>query len=304
MRSGLSARRGLALGGLAFGLLLAAFWAMGGLAMLERAAVETGRTVQEAMAGALRAVRAGHPGAVAGVLALCFGYGFVHAAGPGHGKFLIGSYGVARRVGFWPLAGLALASSLAQAAVAVALVLVAFHLWGWTRAEVLGSAEGGIVALSHALVMAVGLWLALRGGRALWAVTAERGHPAHDHDHDHGPDCGCGHGHGPAPEAVERVASGRDAVLLIAGVAARPCSGALMLLILTAQLGLTGLGIAGAMVMGLGVASVTVLVAGLAVWTREGAFAAVPAGLAWIAPALEAVAGLLIAGVAAGLLFA
>ena len=51
MRSGLSARRGLALGGLAFGLLLASLWAMGGLAMLERAAVETGRTVQEAMAG-------------------------------------------------------------------------------------------------------------------------------------------------------------------------------------------------------------------------------------------------------------
>lgn len=300
MRSGVTGRQGLALGGLAFGLLLAALWAMGGLAVLERAAVETGRAVQEAMAGALRAVRAGHPGAVAGVLALCFGYGFVHAAGPGHGKFLIGSYGVARRVGFWPLAGLALASSLAQAAVAVLLVLVAFHLWGWTRAEVLGSAEGGIVTLSHALVLAVGLWLALRGGRALWAATAAR--PAPDHDHAHGPDCGCGHEHGPAPEAVERVANGRDALLLIAGVAARPCSGALMFLILTAQLGLTGLGIAGAMVMGLGVASVTVLVAGMAVWTREGAFAALPPGLAWIAPALETVAGLLIAVVAAGML--
>lgn len=300
MRSGVTGRQGLALGGLAFGLLLAALWAMGGLAVLERAAVETGRAVQEAMAGALRAVRAGHPGAVAGVLALCFGYGFVHAAGPGHGKFLIGSYGVARRVGFWPLAGLALASSLAQAAVAVLLVLVAFHLWGWTRAEVLGSAEGGIVTLSHALFLAVGLWLALRGGRALWAATAAR--PAPDHDHAHGPDCSCGHDHGPAPEAVERVANGRDALLLIAGVAARPCSGALMLLILTAQLGLTGLGIAGAMVMGLGVASVTVLVAGMAVWTREGAFAALPPGLAWIAPALETVAGLLIAVVAVGML--
>lgn len=297
---GVTLSRGIALAGLGLVLGLAALWAAGGLAGVVHLAATVQRGVQEAMAGSLRAIRAGNAGAVAGLMALCFAYGFAHAAGPGHGKFLIGSYGVARRVGFLPLAGIAVAASLAQAAVAVALVLLAFGLLGWTRAEVLGAAEGNVVMVGHLMVLGIGLWLVWRGLRALAGPGAAQGHD-HDH-HDHGPECGCGHAHGPAPEDVARVTSAREAAALVAGVAIRPCSGALLLLVLTAQMGLTGIGIAGAFAMGLGVASVTVLVAALAVWGREGAFALwpeVPRGL----PALMQVGGgALIALVALGLL--
>lgn len=295
---GLTLSRGMALAGLGVALALAALWVLGGVAVLERLAATAQRGLQEAMAGSLRAIRAGEAGAVAGLLALCFGYGFVHAAGPGHGKFLIGSYGVAQRVGFFRLAGIAIAASLAQAGVAVGVVLLAFGLLGWTRTEVLGAGEGGVVLAGHLLVLGIGLWLVLRGVRGLSARPAAE----HDRHHDHGADCACGHAHGPAPEAIAHMAGWRDALVLIAAVAIRPCSGALLLLVLTAQMGLTAVGIAGAFAMGLGVAFVTVLVAGLAVWGREGALAAWPKVPRWVSPVLQLGVGALVACVALDLI--
>lgn len=299
---GLTLSRGMALAGLGVALALAAFWFLGGFALVERLAATAQRGLQEAMAGSLRAIRAGEAGAIAGLLALCFGYGFVHAAGPGHGKFLIGSYGVARRVGFLPLAGIAIAASLAQAGVAVGLVLLAFGILGWTRAEVLGAGEGGIVVAGHLLVLGIGLWLVWRGLRSF----VPRQHRAHHHHHHHhqGEACDCGHSHGPTPVEIERVTGWRDTLLLVGGVAIRPCSGALLLLVLTVQMGLTAAGIAGAFAMGLGVSFVTVLVAALAVWGREGAFAAWPNVPRWLSPALQVIVGVLVASVALDLIVA
>lgn len=299
---GLTFSRGMVLAGLGVALALAALWVVGGATMLERLAATAQRGLQEAMAGSLRAIRAGEAGAVAGLLALCFGYGFVHAAGPGHGKFLIGSYGVAQRVGFLRLAGIALAASLAQAGVAVGVVLLAYGLLGWTRAEVLGAGEGGVVMIGHLLVLGIGLWLVWRGVRGLRVRPAVGHHHDHHHHHDHGPDCACGHAHGPAPEAVEMMAGWRDALVLIAAVAIRPCSGALLLLVLTAQMGLTAVGVAGAFAMGLGVAFVTVLVAALAVWGREGALAAWPKVPVWLSPALQLGVGAVVVWVALNLI--
>lgn len=293
-----------ALAGLAVALVLAALWGFGWLEPVARWAAGQQRAVQEGLAVAVRALRAGQPGAWSALLAVCFAYGFFHAVGPGHGKAVIGGYGLARRVRLVPLAGLALASSLAQALVAVVLVAGGAFVLGWTRVRMEGFAETAMVPVSHGLIAGLGLWLVWRGARGLWAgrrvTEVAQEHEHHHHSHE---DCGCGHAHGPSVEQVAQVTSARDAALLIGAIALRPCSGALFLLILTFAMGIGWAGVAGTFAMGLGTASVTILVAGLAVWAREGAFATLPgAGLARVLPGVELVAGAVIAALSLALL--
>lgn len=300
-------RRAFLILGLAIGAALAVLWATGGLVLVERLAADAQRQVQGTLAGAIRALKAGQPGALAALLALCFGYGVVHAAGPGHGKLLIGAYGLGSRVRLGPLAVIAVLSSLAQAATAVALVYAGVWLLGWTRERMVGVAEDALLPVSHAAIAGIGLWLAWRGWRALPRRAAQPAVPhAHDHHHHDHPDhdhAACGHRHGPTLEEVSQVSGLRDAALLIGGIALRPCTGSLFLLILTWQMGIGAAGVLGAFAIGLGTAAVTLLVAGLSVWTREGAIAALPgSGLARALPLAQIAAGGVIALVALQLL--
>jgi ABC-type nickel/cobalt efflux system permease component RcnA len=215
--------------------------------------------------GADQIMRAGEAGALASLWGLCFAYGFVHAAGPGHGKLVIGGYGAGSRVPARRLVGLALGASLAQAATAVLLVYMAVWVFGWGRAQMTGFADELLAPLSYVLIGAVGLWLLLRGLRHL--------RPAHDHAHQGDNDVcsSCGHAHGPTLKQAEGVTSLRDAAVIIGAIAVRPCTGALFLLILTWRFGIDWAGIVGAFVMGLGTASITMLVAVAAVGLRESA---------------------------------
>lgn len=296
-------------------------WGMNGMAILERWAADGQRDTQNAMAGLLRRLKSGDGAALFALLGFCFAYGFFHAAGPGHGKVLIGGYGLGRRVPLGRLAGLALASSLAQAATAVALVYGGVFVLDWSRERLVATAEAWLAPLSYVLIGMVGLWLLLRGLRKLWTQRAspagqESGehapsHAAHNHDHDnshahHHADAACascGHKHGPTFEEAAEVRSLRDALVLIGAVAVRPCTGALFLLILTWRMGIDAIGIAGAFVMGLGTASITVLVAVLSVTARESTLAQIASGPATLRALslIEIAAGLLVVLVAAQL---
>ena len=292
-------RRALILAGLPVALLVGLLWLAGGFDGLLRAAAAAQRETQDALAGAVRAIRAGQPGAVLGLLAVSFGYGVLHAVGPGHGKALIGAYGLARRVPLLRLSALALVSSLAQAAVAMALVYGLVAALGLTRQAATGLAEGAVPVVGNLMIAGLGLWLLARGLAGLRRRQARE----HHHHHDHGADCGCGHAHGPTVDQVERLTGWRDAALLVAGIALRPCSGALFLLILTWQLGIGAAGVAGAFAMGLGVALVTMAVAMLAAWAREGTVGRLSGGaLARALPLAEALFGAVI--LAAGLVLA
>jgi ABC-type nickel/cobalt efflux system permease component RcnA len=279
-------------------------WGMGGAQEVARWAAQGQREVQGAMAGSLRALRAGEPGALMGLWALCFAYGFLHAAGPGHGKLLIGGYGLGTRVPVLRLSGLALAGSLAQAATAVALVYAGVLVLNLTREAMVGLADRIMAPMSYGAIAAVGVWLIWRGLRRFRAMRGR----LEAQGHAPGPDgaCGtCGHRHGPTAAEAAQVHGPKEALALIAAVAIRPCTGALFLLILTWRMGIDMAGIIGAFVMALGTASVTVAVAMAAVTLRTGLLGRLTAdqGVAARAlPLLEAAIGGLIAAVALHLL--
>jgi ABC-type nickel/cobalt efflux system permease component RcnA len=274
--------------------------------MLERWAAEGQRAAQSGMAQGLRALRANEPGALMTLMGVCFGYGFFHAVGPGHGKILIAGYGVAERVALTRLSVLAVLSSLAQAGMAIVVVYTGVWLLGLGREEMVDAAEDWFAPFSYAAICAIGAWLALRGAVRLWSNwrMAEHHHHDHDHHHDSGEDgvCGtCGHAHAPTPEQAKNVHSLRDALVLIGAIAIRPCTGALFLLILSVSMGIELAGILGTFAMGLGTASVTLAAAAGAVTFREGALARFANGphTARIAGVIETGAGLIIAILAA-----
>lgn len=287
----------------ALGLVVVALavwlWGFGGAGAVQAWALEGQREVQQAMAGYLQKLRAGEAGALMGLWGICFAYGFFHAAGPGHGKLLIGGYGVGRAVPVKRLVGLALASSLAQAAAAVLLVYAGLYALGLGREAVTGLADRTLAAVSYGAIALVGVWLVLRGAMKLWRA---RGHGhGHHHDHSHGHGDGvcstCGHRHGPSVEEAANVHGWREAAALVGAVAIRPCTGALFLLILTWRFGIDLAGIAGAFIMGLGTASVTMVVAVAAVSLRTGVLARLATGGAGARalPVIEMAAGALIA---------
>ena len=297
--------------GLALGLAVALLWLTGGLQAIEVWAMDGQRTFQNAMAGALRRLKAGDTGALAALLGLTFGYGFFHAAGPGHGKVLIGGYGMGSGVRLWPLIGIALASSMAQSTTAVALVYAGVGLFNWTREQMVGSVEQIMAPISYGAIGLIGLWLVWRGVRGLirqrraaakprlihaHGLTAVSPHPSIPTEI-----CDtCGHSHGPTLDEVAKLRTLRDGLLLVAGVAIRPCTGALFLLILTWRMGIDGAGIAGAYAMGLGTASITVLVAIVAVMARGGVIGSASRFTAAraVVPLLELAAGSVVALVA------
>lgn len=274
---------------LIFAALAVWLWGFDGSDQISRLAIEAQHSAQNAMAGSLRALQAGQPGALAALWGLCFAYGFVHAAGPGHGKLVIGGYGLGARVPVVRLSLLAIASSLAQALMAVVFVYAAVLLLGWTRQQVAGVADQVMAPLSYGLIGLIGVWLAWRGIRG-W-----RTRPAHDHEGGH---ChSCGHAHAPTVAQAEAVSGWREAVSIIGAIAIRPCTGAIFLLILTWRLDLVWAGILGTFIMGMGTASISLLVALAAVGLRESALAQIAGSVttARVMAAVQMLAGGIVA---------
>lgn len=285
------------------------FWLSGNYAAVSQWAVAQQRILQNELAAAIMAARRGDGGVVWTVILASGLYGFVHALGPGHGKFLIGSAGLATKAQARTMAVLAMVSALAQGLTAVLLVYIGFGLVSMGARWAEDVTNDVLTPLSYGVIALIGVVLLWRGGKAVfrsqWVTDApgsshsakhehhHHDHTHHHHDHNHG-ECGCGHRHGPTAEEVSRLTGWRDAIALVAGIAIRPCTGAVIVLVVSWQTGLHALGLAAVLAMALGTGAFTALVALASVSAREASFGltgSTAARLALIAPALQMLAG-------------
>ncbi|MBO6676382.1 MAG: nickel/cobalt transporter [Rhizobiales bacterium] len=199
------------------------------------------------------------------LLGLSFAYGVAHAAGPGHGKVVISSYMLANGDTARRGAMLAIGAALVQATVAVVLVAVLAGAFGLSR-TFLTDATITLERFSYGLIVVLGLYLVWRTVKGLLpqpaqpAVLAAAGHhhshsDAHpDPHHVHDAHCGCDHVHMPDAGAVSRTAGLGQSLMLILGAGARPCTGALLVLVLAMSQGLLWAGTLSAYAMGVGTA--------------------------------------------------
>ncbi len=161
------------------------------------------------------------------LVAASFLYGILHAAGPGHGKAVLGSYMLASRAAARRGALLALVSSLVQgvtALIAVGVLAVALNATGARISESVWTLE----RISFAILTLFGLWMLWR--KVVQPIIAPANH-ANDHAHDHVHGADCGHAHLPEAQAMEGRIPFGQAASLVASIGMRPCSGAIIVLI-------------------------------------------------------------------------
>jgi nickel/cobalt exporter len=222
----------------------------------------------------LRAVKTDNT-AVAGLFGISFLYGVFHAAGPGHGKAVISSYLFANNETWRRGVVLSFASAFIQALVAIVLVGIASIILGAT-ARKMGDAVRIIEIVSYALIIAIGLQLLWRKGRAFMAALhGEADHHEHDHhDHDHSEhdhhhhDEHCGHAHSPEPADLAGPGGWKRGIAAVFAVGLRPCSGAIIVLVFALAQGIFWAGVGSALLMGLGTAITVAVIATVAVGAR------------------------------------
>ncbi len=135
-------------------------------------------------------------------------------------------------------------------------------------------------------------------GRSAFSCTAA------DAAHLHGPDCG--HFHAPDPATLGDGFSWRDAVSTVVAAGARPCSGAILVLVFALAQGIFLAGVASTVVMALGTAITTAALAATAVLAKGVALRLVGSDAgrgALVARTLELAAALLVLAVGLSLLF-
>jgi ABC-type nickel/cobalt efflux system permease component RcnA len=242
------------------GLAALALWAIGGFQAIGWWVVQQQHAVQSALAGRIQALRAGEPAALWSLIALCAGYGFLHALGPGHGKALVAGAAVGTGATARRMALVATAGSLGQAAVAIALVYGALAIFEATARGTVAAADRWVAPAGNLAVALIGAWILWRGLRALGAARSGA------HAHDHGQSCG--HAHGPDPAEVARATGPAATLALIAAMAARPCTGALVVLIFALAQGLVWAGVMATFAMALGTGITVATLAGLAVGAK------------------------------------
>ena len=237
------------------------------------------------LASGLKALKGGGLTALYGMISLSFFYGVFHAAGPGHGKAVIGTYLLSNESALKRGILLAVLAALMQGVTALVLVLGAVQLFGWTRRQA-ADAVPSLELASYGLIAIIGILLMKRAAvtflrfyrlsredKSLLGKTPHHHAHAHDHTHKHSdipPPCpDCGHTHAPDPALLSGQMRLRDSVSIILSIGIRPCTGSLLVLIFAESLNMRWAGIFSVFAISIGTALTVSMLAILAVHFRK-----------------------------------
>ena len=251
------------------------------------------REVNTQLADLLYDAQANPWGAGSYLIGFSFIYGMLHSLGPGHGKVIVTTYLATHPTKVKASLMLTVISAICQALVAITLVSVL--LWGFNASmRVVNQQAMSFVSLSFVLVAIMGAlicWKALRlivtasrskkikvnaisplamqgagvqSGAALTKAApmsftkSSNASLVHHHHHEN---CGCGHQHAASPEQINNASTLREYVGIVAAIGARPCTGAIMVLLFANVVGLYWMGVASALAMAVGTALTTSIIA-------------------------------------------
>lgn len=286
-------------------IAMPSFWAdPRGWAMMQQ------RVLYGSMSGAIRGLRGQAPWQAAlTLMLLSFGYGVLHAAGPGHGKAVISAWLLATENELKRGIIVAFMSALVQALTAIAIVSAVLLLLAGA-AQAARDVAGVFESMSYALIALGGLYLIWSAVRPLnrpeGALTpaghGHHHHGGHRHTHDH---AACSHAHAPEAMQVKGDWSLAKASSLAVAVGIRPCTGAILVLFFANTLGIYWAGISSTFVMAFGTAITVSVIAALAVYAKKVAVSVAARDsrfLSWLTSGLKLGAGIAIAALG-GLLF-
>lgn len=230
---------------------------------------EKQRQFHRELTGALKDLRDRRSAHAAWTLVVVsFLYGLFHAAGPGHGKFVLTTYLLTHENKVARGVFLSAAAAFVQGLTALAIVFGLVGILGWLPRQT-ESAVTWVERFSFALVAAMGAYLAFRALMGLthaFGAKAAHAHATgcgHDHGHHvHGPDCGHAH----VPDAGK---GGLETLGIVLSIGIRPCSGAILVLAFANVFGLPWAGAGAVLAMSAGTAIAVATLALLAVNARK-----------------------------------
>jgi len=260
------------------------------------------------LARAIRLVSQHGPAAAGSLIALSFAYGIFHAAGPGHGKAVIATYLGTNRVQLKRGLLLSLLSALMQGVTAIVLVEALVGIMGWSLRRAQGAALQ-LEAVSFGLIALLGAILALRSAWALYhhwrepapAALFGGGDKGGNHDRAASAFSGsalsgslshhnaalrpgprshtskfkafcadCGGFFQLTREHLKQQLSWRSGLPIVLSIGIRPCTGAVLVLLIAHTLDLRWTGMAAVLAMSIGTALTICLLALAVISLRQG----------------------------------
>jgi nickel/cobalt exporter len=237
---------------------LGAFVFVGAWDQLLNAIVAAQRELQQDLSAATRTAAEHGFTAASTLIGLSFVYGVLHAAGPGHGKFVISTYLLSQESAVPRSLMLSTLSALMQGVTAIVIIEVVVAILGIGLRQATGLSNQ-LEITSYALVILIGLILA--------AVTLRR---FMRRGQDNADACGhCGHVHAVEAPHGARKSSVAELAAIIFSVGLRPCTGAILVLVLANAMGLRFTAWAAVLAMSVGTAITVSALALMAVYARR-----------------------------------